>query len=128
MDEKVFCCRRCGFCCHGETTVSLDEKDQERMLAALGISREDALRKYWRLSGSEIQMKTVDGHCVFYDNGCSIHMGRPWRCRQWPFVDAIITEQSNLEIIRNSCPGISKRASYQEICAHIRSGDILDQA
>ena len=36
---EIFACARCGFCCHGETTVSLDEHDQERMIRALGLSR-----------------------------------------------------------------------------------------
>ena len=35
----LFTCARCGFCCRGETTVSLDEADQER------ISRMEDVRR-----------------------------------------------------------------------------------
>ena len=39
--SDIFQCRRCGHCCHGETTVSLDGEDQDRMVAALGMSRQE---------------------------------------------------------------------------------------
>jgi hypothetical protein len=39
--SDIFACACCGFCCHGETTVSLDERDQERMIKSLGLTREE---------------------------------------------------------------------------------------
>ncbi len=116
IDSRIFSCTRCGFCCHGETTVSLDEKDQQRMIAALGIPREEVCKKYWRITGSVVQMKVVDGHCIFYDDGCTIHGGRPWRCRQWPLHPAVLADENNFETIRNSCPGISKTVCYKDFC------------
>lgn len=121
MDE-VFDCKRCGFCCHGETTVSLNLDDQRNMLETLDISREVALQKYWKVNGSEIQMNTIDGHCIFYNNGCQVHKGRPWRCRQWPLVPAIIKDINNFKTISASCPGINKTASYSDICKKIQEG------
>ncbi len=118
--EKVFACKRCGFCCHGETTVSLSEDDQSKMLEVLEVSREEALQRYWRETGVEIQMKTIDGHCVFYDEGCTVHRGRPWRCRQWPLVPAILYDEVNLGIIRSSCPGIVSDVSYRDICRVVK--------
>lgn len=126
MIDKIFTCKKCGHCCHGGTTVSLDNNDQKRMLKILGISREEALKRFWRVSGTQIQMKTVDEHCVFYDGGCSIHPGRPWRCRQWPFVNAILSDKSNLTTISNSCPGFKSTASYPEVCDIIKKGGLLD--
>jgi Fe-S-cluster containining protein len=120
--EEVFSCKRCGFCCHGESTVSLDPDDQENMLEVLKISREVALEKYWKINGNEIQMNTIDGHCIFYDDGCSVHEGRPWRCRQWPLVPAILLDINNLETIGASCPGIEKTAPYSDICNKIQKG------
>ncbi len=118
MDElkKVFSCQRCGFCCHGETTVSLDLDDQQRMIAELGLSREEVTKKYWRITDGIVQMKTVDGHCIFYEDGCRVHRGRPWRCGQWPFVPAIIEDYDNYQIIKDSCPGINQEVSYQDFC------------
>lgn len=118
--KKIFKCKRCGFCCKGETTVSLSTEDQENMLEVLKISRTQALEKYWRVSGSEVQMKTVDGHCIFYDDGCLVHEGRPWRCRQWPLVPAILHDENNFVTIQSSCPGIANTVSYSEICDEVK--------
>lgn len=124
--NTIFSCKRCGFCCHGESTVSLDKGDQKNMLKVLKISRDEASKKYWRISDKEIQMKTVDGHCIFYQEGCTVHRGRPWRCREWPLVRAILIDKDNFETIRSSCPGIAKTASYQDICSLIKEGGCLE--
>ncbi len=124
--DNVFLCRRCGYCCQGETTVSLNEKDQENMLCFLEITREEALGKYWRFTDGEVQMKTINGHCIFFEDGCTIHQARPWRCREWPLVRAILIDRINLDSISSSCPGINKDASYTDICRIIEDGGCLD--
>ncbi|MFP7755805.1 YkgJ family cysteine cluster protein [Thermodesulfobacteriota bacterium B35] len=112
--SDIFQCQRCGYCCQGETTVSLDARDQERMVAALGMSREEVRDRYWRITGTTVQMKTVDGHCIFYseNKGCTVHEGRPWRCGQWPLHPSILTDEANFTAIRTSCPGINKNLDY----------------
>ena len=114
--SDIFICQQCGYCCQGETTVSLDENDQKRMVEHLGMSREEVAGNYWRQTGNTIQMKTVDGHCIFYDNGCTIHTGKPWRCTQWPLHPSILESRENFEIIKESCPGINRNISYEEFC------------
>lgn len=121
MDElkQIFECARCGYCCQGETTVSLDEDDRRRMVAALGLSEDEVREKYWRVSGVNgqiIQMKIVDGHCIFFQNGCTVHGGRPWRCAQWPLHPSLLTDENNFKTIKESCPGINQQISYEEFC------------
>ncbi len=114
--SDLFECQKCGHCCHGETTVSLDADDQQRMILSLGMYEEEVREKYWRVNGSVVQMKTKDGHCIFYNKniGCMVHTGRPWRCCQWPLHPSILTDEINFETIRNSCPGINKNLKYEE--------------
>ena len=114
--SDIFICQQCGYCCQGETTVSLDTSDQERMIKHLGMKREEVAKKYWRQTGNTIQMKTVDGHCIFYDHGCTIHAGKPWRCTQWPLHPSILETEENFAIIRGSCPGIIQELSYDDFC------------
>jgi Fe-S-cluster containining protein len=118
----IFTCARCGFCCHGETTVSLDERDQERMIRVLGLSREEMARRYWRITGSVVQMQVRDGHCIFYDDrcGCTVHEGRPWRCRQWPLHPSMLDDENNYRTISESCPGIRTDIDYGEFCRILR--------
>jgi Fe-S-cluster containining protein len=114
--SEIFDCQQCGYCCQGETTVSLDKNDQERMIKHLGMKREEVALIYWRQNGNTIQMKIVEGHCIFYDNGCTIHAGKPWRCTQWPLHPSMLDSQDNFEIIKESCPGINRELSYEDFC------------
>jgi len=116
--SDIYECARCGFCCHGETTVSLDERDQERMIKALGLSREETRTRYWRVTGSVVQMQVRDGHCIFFDAeiGCTVHEGRPWRCRQWPLHPSMLADENNYRTITESCPGFKKGLDYDEFC------------
>lgn len=125
---EIFACARCGFCCHGETTVSLDEHDQERMIRALGLSREEVARRYWRVTGSTVQMQVRDGHCIFFDDecGCTVHEGRPWRCRQWPLHPSMLDDENNYRTISESCPGIRKDVRYEEFRRILRA--LLEQS
>ena len=122
LKAEIFACARCGFCCHGETTVSLDEHDQERMIRALGLSREEVARRYWRVTGSTVQMQVRDGHCIFFDDerGCTVHEGRPWRCRQWPLHPSMLDDENNYRTISESCPGIRTDIDYAEFCRILR--------
>lgn len=124
----IFVCARCGYCCQGETTVSLDEDDQRRMIDELGGDRDRVREQFWRVTGSVVQMKVVDGHCIFYDEktGCTVHLGRPWRCGQWPLHPSILADRNNFETIRESCPGINRDLSYEEFRAILQH--LMDQA
>lgn len=116
VEKDLFSCRQCGHCCHGETTVSLDPDDFDRMSEYLKLPKEQVLEKYLRKTENVIQMKILDGHCIFYREGCTIHTGKPWRCCQWPLHPSILTDAANLEAIKDSCPGITRKLDYQEFC------------
>jgi len=119
MLSGIFTCTRCGSCCEGETTVSLDKDDQERMIAELGLTRQEVEEKYWRVTGNVVQMKIVDHRCIFYkkDIGCIVHVGRPWRCGQWPLHPSILSDKNNFLTIRESCPGINQELSWVDFCS-----------
>lgn len=125
--SDIFNCSRCGYCCQGETTVSLDAEDQKRMINKLGLSRDEVREQFWRVTGNVVQMKIVDHHCIFYneDSGCSVHEGRPWRCGQWPLHPSILSDENNFKTIRDSCPGMNKDLSYDEFCAILK--ELLDE-
>jgi len=112
--SEIFVCQQCGYCCQGETTVSLDKNDQKRMIQHLGMKREEVALKYWLQNGNTIQMKTVEGHCIFYKEGCTIHAGKPWRCTQWPLHQSMLDDEENFKIIKESCPGINRELSYDD--------------
>ena len=79
---------------------------------------EEVLHRFWRVNGREVQMQVRDGHCIFYDGkkGCTVHAGRPWRCRQWPLHPSILTDEANFLTITASCPGLKKELGYESFC------------
>ncbi len=117
---KIFACRQCGHCCHGKTTVSLIPDDLDRMVAYLRLPEAEVKQRYLRETDGVIQMKIVDGHCIFYNQGCSIHPGKPWRCTEWPLHPSIFADPANLGVISDSCPGIKRDVSYEEFCRILR--------
>lgn len=119
-EVAIFDCRQCGYCCHGQTTVSLDDSDVARMCAHLGLDFAEVKEKYLRVTGTVIQMKIVDGHCIFYDNGCTIHQGKPWRCSQWPLHPSMLADEANFTAISSSCPGLKKEQGYRRFCEILR--------
>ena len=125
--EEIFQCARCGYCCQGEVTVSLDENDQQRMIEELDLTHEEVTEKYWRVTGTVVQMQIVDGHCIFFDKdtGCNVHKGRPWRCGQWPLHPSILDDENNYITISSSCPGINKELTYAEFCSKLQK--LLEQ-
>ncbi|MCD6387776.1 MAG: YkgJ family cysteine cluster protein [Desulfobulbaceae bacterium] len=124
--EEIFTCQRCGHCCHGETTVSLDEEDLRRMVDYLDMDVEDVKSQYLRITGNVVQMKTVDGHCIFYDDGCTVHPGRPWRCRQWPLHPSILSDYANFSAITSSCPGLKIDVGYEKFCEILKG--LMDES
>jgi len=98
------------------------------MIKALGLPPEETRQKYWRVTGTVVQMQTWDGHCIFYDQkaGCTVHEGRPWRCRQWPLHPSMLADEDNYRTITESCPGFKKEISYQQFRQILQS--LLDQA
>ena len=116
MEEDIFACQQCGYCCQGETTVSLTGDDLQRMVDYIGLPEEEVKEKYLRITGNVIQMKIVDSHCIFYDNGCTVHPGKPWRCSQWPLHPSILQDRNNFEAISASCPGIKTDLGYEKFC------------
>ncbi len=124
-EEEIFQCRQCGHCCQGETTVSLDPEDIARLVAYLHLPLAEVREKYLRIAGRVVQMKIVDGHCIFFNEGCTVHSGKPWRCRQWPLHPSMLGDQNNFEAIRQSCPGIKGEIGYGEFRSKLAA--ILDQ-
>jgi len=114
---KVFECKRCGFCCKGESTVSLSEKEILRIANFLTLSKSDFLKKYTIKKGIRIEMKVKNGFCIFFDKKeriCKIHPVKPEKCREWPLIPIIFEDIESFKIIQNTCEGL-KNVSWEQL-------------
>jgi Fe-S-cluster containining protein len=120
--KKVFSCKLCGHCCHGNSTVSLSQADQKAIASFLGLTVTDFLQKFCIKKGNRIEMKIVDGHCIFYgDDGlCKIHEVKPFQCKRWPLHPSILKDRRAWNAIKADCPGFDKNARYEDVCELVK--------
>ena len=106
--EDIFQCQMCGECCRGYGGTYLTEKDVTAISAYLKIDETSFLKTYCTYSGSRpILAQKEDGFCLFWeDKMCSIHPVKPRMCKAWPFIESVLTDVGNWEIMSAFCPGI----------------------
>ncbi len=96
------------------------------MAIFLDLDLADFLRKFCVKKGNRIEMKIVNGHCIFYgDDGlCKIHEVKPFECRRWPLHPSILKDQKAWDAIRADCPGFDEDACYEDVCELVRRRNI----
>lgn len=116
--NKNFTCKQCGFCCEGESTVSLTKEKIDEISNYLGISRDELLSNFCVIKKNRIEMKIQNGHCIFFEENqktCKIHPVKPLNCKIWPLHKSILKDKDSFEIIKNTCQGLND-LNYDEIC------------
>jgi len=83
---------------------------------------DETFSKYLVKKGKRVEMKIVDGHCIFFnqDGLCSIHPVKPFHCRRWPLHPSILGDEGAWEAIKADCPGFDPGVTYEMICAFLK--------
>lgn len=57
-----------------------------------------------------------NGFCVFLMEGnlCQVHPVKPFICRQWPFLPALLVDADELENAKTACPGINPSCTHED--------------
>ena len=109
---SVFSCRQCGDCCIGYGGTFVDHQDIERISAYIGIDPKGFVERFCCSSGGRsVLAQQDDGHCVFWDNLCTIHPVKPRMCRKWPYIESLLIDFDNWHIMASVCPGMNDEAS-----------------
>lgn len=112
---QAFECQMCGHCCQGEGGIIMTAKDRKRLAEFLGMSEEEMVEKYSETVNSKIRLQSrEDGYCVFFNEGCGVHPGRPDICRAWPFFRGNLIDETSWEMIQDYCPGVNKEAGHAQ--------------
>lgn len=118
----AFECRRCGHCCRGVGGIILSPRDIARLADHLGLPEPEFLKAHTETVNSRIRLKTgADEYCIFYDEGCGVHPGRPDICRAWPFFRGNILDKDSWEMIQDYCPGVNASAGHAEFARQGRA-------
>lgn len=105
--DDIFQCTRCGDCCKGYGGTFMSDADVKSIVAYLKIEPEEFLSTYCRFSGQRpFLAQKSDGYCIFWDGDCRIHPVKPRMCRLWPFIESVLIDIKNWQIMAGMCPGI----------------------
>ena len=125
MDSKkadlpghIFECAQCGSCCAGYGGTYLTESDIRRISRYIGVSAEDFTSRFCTVSGKRyILDQGDDGRCVFFSetDQCTIHPVKPYMCKAWPFISAVIRHPENWDAMAGQCPGMKQGVDHDTI-------------
>ncbi len=95
-------CENCGKCCL-DTEMILSRNDIEliKRESSKSLRGRDFVFKN---DNNQLQLKNIEGHCVFFDNNskcCNIYKYRPQGCRFYPLIYDINEEKCELD---KDCP------------------------
>ena len=91
--------------------------DEVKAMAALLLLPEaEFCRRFVEASALGPRLTVADGVCVFLMAGglCRVHPVKPFICRQWPFLPAILMDPDELEHAKGACPGINPACSHED--------------
>ena len=117
QSQTVFHCRQCGDCCAGRGGIFVTTREVEEMATLLHLAVPEFGRRYVEASPMGPRLTVADnGFCVFLMEGnlCRVHLVKPFICRQWPFLPALLVDADELESAKTACPGIDPQCSHED--------------
>ncbi len=125
--SDLFSCQRCGNCCKGYGGTYLTEAEIDNICGYLSLDRKRFIDHYCQISGRKpLVAQGKNGYCIFWDQLCTIHPVKPQLCRKWPFIESILVDVRNWQIIATSCPGMKTGFSDDQIQTCVR--DVLNKS
>jgi Fe-S-cluster containining protein len=127
LKPPVFQCRQCGDCCAGRGGILVKPQEVEDMAALLALPVAEFCRRYVEASPMGPRLGIADnGFCVFLMAGnlCRVHPVKPFICRQWPFLPALLADPDELEHAKTACPGLNPECTHEDFVAEaLRQGE-----
>ena len=114
--STVFQCQQCGDCCVGRGGIMVTPDEIKAMAALLTLPEAEFCRRFVEASGLGPRLTVADGVCVFLMPGgiCRVHPVKPFICRQWPFLPAILLDPDELEYAKTACPGLNPDCNHKD--------------
>jgi hypothetical protein len=108
---EIFQCKKCGDCCKGYGGTYVTESDIKKISEYIHVSPKKFINEYCVLSGKRyVLSQSNTGYCKFWNKLCTIHPVKPKMCKAWPFIESVLVDPLNWQIMGRSCPGINMNA------------------
>jgi len=121
--SDIFQCRQCGECCKGFGGTLLTETDVRGIADYLDMAPDDFTRTCCAESDfGLVLVQGEDGYCTFAENAlCKIHPVKPRMCRAWPFIEGVLKDSGNWQIMAGACPGIRADVPDEDLVRIVRA-------
>ncbi|MBF0209860.1 MAG: YkgJ family cysteine cluster protein [Desulfamplus sp.] len=116
--DDIFQCVMCGDCCKGFGGTYVTDEDIEKIANFIQSDPIEFRAKFCDKSGSKyVLSQSETGRCIFFDDKkkCTIHPVKPRMCRNWPFIQTVVSHPENWDTMANSCPGMKKGVDYETL-------------
>lgn len=125
----VFQCQQCGDCCAGRGGIFVRPEEIRALAAFLDLDEEEFRARYLEPSPLGTRLAVANGVCVFMENNrCRVHPVKPFICKQWPFLPALLQDAEEFEAAKGACPGINPECSHEEFVAEaLRLNEALEE-
>ena len=105
--DQIFTCQKCGECCRGYGGTFVSQEDIALISKYLNIDPDHFIGDFCQMSGDKpLLAQHQNGYCVFWDNLCTIHPVKPEMCKKWPFIESLLVDVNNWQMMASICPGI----------------------
>jgi Fe-S-cluster containining protein len=119
--NPVFQCQQCGDCCAGRGGIFVRPEEITAIAAFLEMDEEEFGRRCLESSSLGTRLGIKDGVCVFLqDHRCGIHPVKPFICRQWPYLPALLVDAEEFEAAKGACPGLDPEGSHEDFVEESR--------
>jgi Fe-S-cluster containining protein len=82
-------------------------KEIKRIAEFLNMNPQGFIDTYCQMSAEKpVLAQGKNGYCIFWDEKCRIHSVKPRMCRLWPFIESVLIDIENWQIMAALCPGI----------------------
>ncbi len=113
--KDIFQCKQCGECCNGFGGTYVTKEDIKNIAEYIHIDIEKFISDFCDTSGRKyVLTQGKDDKCIFFDSKkqCTIHPVKPYMCKAWPFIQAIVKFPENWDAMAGSCPGMKKNIPH----------------
>ena len=119
--RPVFQCQQCGDCCAGRGGIFVRPEEVTAMAALLEMDETEFRSRYLESTPLGTRLAIEDGVCVFLrDNRCGVHPVKPFICRQWPYLPALLVDAEEFEAAKGACPGLDPNGSHEDFVEESR--------
>lgn len=119
--QEIFTCQRCGSCCQGYGGTFVTDREINSISRYLNLTSNRFIAEFCQPSGQRrVLVQGSDGYCIFWRKLCTIHPVKPKMCKQWPFIESILVDAANWQIIASCCPGMRTDVTDQLIIVCVK--------